>query len=155
MKKGQATGKTDAAYTQIKVGDQLKNKHSGMLGTVNKYGHIQLPGGNINKNWKGDDWLVIKPYDPADDIKREKPMEIKEHEPIDIEPEIPKDFDPKDPSPIQTVTETETKQPEQEAAEISLEGIEDQALADELRARGYEVTAKKLVPITTYETIEL
>ena len=47
LKKGSLIGKTDSAYNQIRVGDTLKNKHTGLTGIVNKYGQITGSSGDI------------------------------------------------------------------------------------------------------------
>lgn len=59
LRKGTAIGITDSAYNSIRVGDTLKNIHSGLLATVNKYGQFvcNITGDKLGRD--GSNWIVV------------------------------------------------------------------------------------------------
>lgn len=61
MKRGTYLGKNDSRYNGIKIGDHLRNIHSGITGTVNKYGGLDIPGhdGIPGKDLNGEDWVIL------------------------------------------------------------------------------------------------
>lgn len=54
-------GTYDSRYNGIKIGDHLRNIHSGITGTVNKYGSLDIPGhdGISTKDLNGEDWVIL------------------------------------------------------------------------------------------------
>lgn len=61
MKRGTYLGKNDSRYNGFKIGDHLRNIHSGITGTVNKYGGLDIPGhdGIPGKDLNGEDWVIL------------------------------------------------------------------------------------------------
>lgn len=61
MERGTYLGKNDSRYNGIKIGDHLRNIHSGITGTVNKYGGLDIPGhdGIPGKDLNGEDWVIL------------------------------------------------------------------------------------------------
>lgn len=154
MKKGTPIGKVDAGYLDIRVGDTVRNIHNKLEGVVNSYGSVERRCGIVEKISSGKDWVVIEKYDPADDLK-EKESVMPEMEAMKEAVE-----ELTGTAVEEAAEEKETEAPEQNVGQIIMEAARaseptDQELVDELRARGYTVTATKRIEVITYETIEL
>lgn len=64
MKQGAKIGKVDCAYNEIKVGDTVRNKHTGAEYVVTSYGSLNNGNGVLSK-WDPDDWRVVRAWDEA------------------------------------------------------------------------------------------
>lgn len=158
MKKGTPIGKVDAGYLDIRVGDTVRNIHNKLEGVVNSYGSVERRCGIVEKISSGEDWVVVEKYDPAE--------ELKEKESVMPEMEAMKEAveELTGTAVEEAAEEKETEAPEQNEGQTIMEAARpsepapaptDQELVNELRARGYTVTATKRIEVITYETIEL
>lgn len=64
MKMGAKVGKVDCAYNEIKVGDTVRNKHTGAEYVVTSYGSLSNGNGVLSK-WDPNDWRVVRAWDEA------------------------------------------------------------------------------------------
>lgn len=64
MKMGAKVGKVDCAYNEIRVGDTIRNKHTGAEYVVTSYGSLSNDNGVLSK-WDPDDWRIVRTWDEA------------------------------------------------------------------------------------------
>jgi hypothetical protein len=79
MKKGAQTGKCDAHFDGIRVGDRLRNPE-GEVARVDEYGSLLIVGGEKlgPKEWEGGAWNIISDAEeeiPVDLMMPEEPEE--------------------------------------------------------------------------------
>lgn len=157
---GTSTGQTDAAYTTIKTGDRLRSKHTGLEFTVTQHGHLRTDGGHVEKKWNGDDYIVIgtatakthahKAKEAAEKAAKEAPSEAVKTEDVQSPAESAEE-------PQTAANESRTVKSPEDLTEIlaqRLPNLSDeylqawaQSIIDELRKRGWTVSAQKVVTI--------
>ena len=172
---GTSTGQTDAAYTTIKTGDRLRSKHTGLEFTVTQHGHLRTDGGHVEKKWNGDDYIVIgtaaakthahKAKETAEKVAKEAPSEAVKTE--DVQSPAESAEEPQAaankassvhrsslqfPAVLRTPppsSEDLTEILEQRLPHISDDYLQAwaQSIIDELRKRGWAVSAQKVVTI--------
>lgn len=129
MKEGTNTGKLDAHFTNIKVGDGLipAKKEIGLEpGVVDNYGTLVTLHGKISpKEWNGEDYIIADHAPAADTspVQEVKADNREEIEKLKAEAEFWKN----------------------KSDEITIADFNAQSLVDELRHRGYEVTCKRTI----------
>lgn len=124
-KKGTPIGVKDANYHDIKVGDHLVLPDTGLDVTINGYGKPVSPSGAFVKLTEEQ---LRRSY-----IKGEKPAPVPDFSAVDL------------PGDLEEIATKE--RPGDFREPLTLEGFTDQDLADELRSRGYEVTATKTITV--------
>ena len=172
---GTSTGQTDAAYTTIKTGDRLRSKHTGLEFTVTQHGHLRTDGGHVEKKWNGDDYIVIgtatakthahKAKEAAEKVAKAAPSEAVKTEDVQSpavsaeEPQTAANETSSDlrSSPRKVANESRTVKSPEDLTEIlaqRLPNLSDeylqawaQSIIDELRKRGWTVSAQKVVTI--------
>ena len=172
---GTSTGQTDAAYTTIKTGDRLRSKHTGLEFTVTQHGHLRTDGGHVEKKWNGNDYIVIgtatakthahKAKETTERVAKEAPSEAVKTEDVQSPAEAQEE-------PQTAANETSAgllsspqvssvhRSPAPSSAELTeileqrLPYLSDdclqawaQPIIDELRKRGWTVSAQKVVTI--------
>lgn len=157
---GTSTGQTDAAYTTIKTGDRLRSKHTGLEFTVTQHGHLRTDGGHVEKKWNGDDYIVIgtatakthahKAKETAEEAAKEAPSEAVKTEDVQSPAESPEE-------PQTAANESRTVKSPEDLNAILLQRLPKmnddylqawaQSIIDELRKRGWTVSAQKVVTI--------
>lgn len=159
MKQGTSTGVLDEFLTPICVGDEIVDK-AGTHYTIDRFGRAKptsggnevpiknLEGVTVCKSWAGHAESITKAAEAkvkavVDDFYGNKP-EVSEEE------KAPKNLDPVQPIlkiPPLSQEELEAIKNHDLGRHIeirpAIERFGDQELADELRRRGYEVTATK------------
>jgi len=171
MTKGAQTGKTDCAWHDLRVGDKIKDRNSGLEYLITKYGTIQaaIAPDIIVKNWTGNDYILVERNSaqpekgqkeaksdvnevktPETPSEPEKPArEEKRAQNDEANAEAPKRrVGSKFPAGSKFVLidgKRKLIKPGESIPVKSLEPYTDQQLVDELRSRGYDVKAGKYV----------
>lgn len=128
MKKGTGIGLNDVNGREIAVGDKVINLDSGIECTVNKYGNVVDASGVTHNKRR---LQIIAEWHPGDDEAKKMKPEVTES----VKPE-PMKLEEED---VEILEMNGTTEP------LAFDCFEDQELADELRRRGYTVTASKVV----------
>lgn len=126
----------------LRCGDYVRHIITGKEGTITQYGVIK---GEDGTNYKLCDyiWKVLqRPF--KDEIKQMVPITPS----VGEEEKKEKDSDEEGVNTIDNGTEDAAAEKEAVACESSLADFNDQALADELRNRGFEVKAEKIVVLS-------
>lgn len=133
MTQGTSTGVLDELLSPICVGDEIVDK-AGTHYTIDRFGRAKptsgrnevpikmLEGVTICKSWAGHAESITKAATQPEPKKELPPLSQEEPAPKELDPGPLKGFNPGD---------------------TSVHDAPDQMLADELRRRGYEVTATK------------
>jgi hypothetical protein len=127
MKKGAQTGKCDAHFDGIRVGDRLRNPE-GEVARVDEYGSLLIVGGEKlgPKEWEGGAWNIIS------DVEEE--IFVDETKPVEDLPAFPSG----------TIS---TEEPE-EAPQTMEQPITDEDLILELKRRGYSGVLQHTYSVT-------
>lgn len=170
LKKGATTSLVDFNYYgNLHVGDIVKDLDSGIECEIDKYGRAMDKYGNDHSKRR---LAIVKPYDAGAELKKkEAEKNAKEAEKDFQIDQLEKTEDAKielaeEPSPAggqqkdsatseaeQSSTAEESASMEEEKAPLSLESLTDQQLADELRKRGYKVSASKVIIVRQEVTL--
>lgn len=171
LKKGATTSLVDFNYYgNLHVGDIVKDLDSGIECEIDKYGRAMDKYGNDHSKRR---LAIVKPYDAGAELMKKKEAEknAKEAEKDFQIDQLEKTEDAKielaeEPSPAggqqkdsatleaeQSSTAEESASMEEEKAPLSLESLTDQQLADELRKRGYKVSASKVIIVRQEVTL--
>lgn len=172
LKKGATTSLVDFNYYgNLHVGDIVKDLDSGIECEIDKYGRAMDKYGNDHSKRR---LAIVKPYDAGAELmkkRKEAEKNAKEAEKDFQIDQLEKTEDAKielaeEPSPAggqqkdsatseagQSSTAEESASMEEEKAHLSLESLTDQQLADELRKRGYKVSASKVIIVRQEVTL--
>lgn len=151
MKRGTYLGKNDSRFNGIKIGDHLRNIHSGITGTVNKYGGLDIPGhdGISAKDLNGEDWLILTEEEiqgildgkgaPADEGGATVLDTIPASVALDAADEITK------LSKKYEALKVEYKHLQDAYDNLTIADFSASSMVLELRNRGYEVSCKRTI----------
>lgn len=169
LKKGTAIGITDSAYNSIRVGDTLKNIHSGLLATVNKYGQFvcSITGDKLDRD--GSNWIVADteseaPLDPAEQEEKEVMEQLPEipQAPETLQPAEEKEAPSEEHAVLDTVIDfavlfagidTAVLLAELKRRVEALSYFTEDEIFAELRSRGFSGTLDQEIIITKKHTI--
>ncbi|MBQ0144995.1 MAG: hypothetical protein KBS78_07465 [Bacteroidales bacterium] len=172
MKKGASTSLNDFPYYGThRVGDIVMDLDSGIECEIDRYGRaMDKYGIDRSKKRLG----IVKPWKPGDDEKKKRDAEekaVKEAEkdfqmdqfedPEELVVELAEETSPaggqttnsETSEAMQSSTVEENAMTEEETAAPTLVSFTDQQLADELRTRGYEVSASKIIMVPQEVTL--
>lgn len=129
MKEGTNTGKVDCRYNNIKVGDPVRplSTETGLKpGWVDNYGSLVTIDGKISpKDWDGADYIIVTKEELEVTSAAKNIIDGKEGEIEELKKEVAKWKKAYD--------------------ELTIADFDSQAMVDELRCRGYEVTCKRTI----------
>lgn len=172
MKKGASTSLNDFNYYgTLRVGDIVMDLDSGIECEIDRYGRAMDKYGNDHSKRRLG---IVKPWKPGDDEKKKRDAEekaVKEAEkdfqmdqfedPEELVVELAEETSPaggqktdsETSEAMQSTTVEENAMTEEEKTPLTLESFTDQQLADELRTRGYEVSASKIIMVPQEVTL--
>lgn len=161
MKMGAKVGKVDCAYNEIRVGDTIRNKHTGAEYVVTSYGSLDNGRGTTAK-WDPDDYRVVRSWDEA--LKEDRDAAVAAvmdpgNNPLngvaavtvsdEPEPEVPEGID--DPDGGDVKDGEDVCGPKECTLAEFLKECETARrageLVEEMRSLGYKVTATKRISV--------
>lgn len=151
MKRGTYLGKNDSRFNGIKIGDHLRNIHSGITGTVNKYGGLDIPGHDSisAKDLNGEDWLILTQEEIQDILEgKEAPADeggaaILDDNASIIVDEVAEDFI--NLSKKYEALKVEYQHLQDAYDNLTIADFSASSMVLELRNRGYEVSCKRTI----------
>lgn len=131
MKQGTHIGRMDFHGQEICVGDTLRSKVTGTIYTVNKYGQPVDEHGNKPAVFRGSEFEIYSSSEDGSELA----IALEDFSPVQEAVSITENVD------YELIDDVRPDM------DMRFRGISSQELADELRQRGYTVTASKTVTI--------